>query len=424
MQDYKTSDQKFWTTVRKNHPDYLRWFFADTASALGASLVAIPISLASYYLTGSLSQAGVIGAASSAGSMIMTIPAGMIIDRFNKKKLLFFYGLSQIGIWSTFSLLLYLGKFTFILLFFFSLFAGMITGTFGGLTNAILRFIIPENLLVQAQGRNQTRDNIIWMVGLPLGGFLYGLAPVIPFIVQTLCGLGPLYASKTLSMDLGKSNSGQQYSFREFWSDSKYSLTWIWKYPLLRTIFSIDIFSNFANFFLIVSIDLWLAYLKVDGWIIGLTSTMFTLGMIVGGLLQDRLIKQFPGRNIIRATMFWQLMWYLFLLAFSQYWPLIAVAAFFIVVPSIACNSYSGGLLALSAPPEKIGKCSAGARLMMGLLPIIVSASAGAFLAAIGFQASMALCALCSVISCLIAASSVLRTLPKASEFNSLPVCE
>ena len=151
---------------------------------------------------------------------------------------------------------------------------------------------------------------------------------------------------------------------------------------------------------------------------------MFALGMIVGGLLQDRLIKQFPGRNIIRVTMFWELLWYLFLLIFSQYWPLIAVAAFFIVVPSIACNSYSGGVLALSAPPEKIEKCSAGARLMMGLLPIIASASAGAILAAMGFQASMALCALCSVISCLIAAISALRTLPQASEFNLLPVCE
>ncbi|MFS0265533.1 hypothetical protein ACL1C1_14605 [Corynebacterium striatum] len=191
-----------------------------------------------------------------------------------------------------------------------------------------MRFIIPENLLVQAQGRNQTRDNIIWMVGLPLGGFLYGLAPVIPFVVQTLSGLGPLYASRTFSMDLGKSNSEQRYSFKEFWSDSKYSLAWIWKYPMLRTIFSIDIFSNFANFFLIASIDLWLAYLKVDGWIIGLTSTMFTIGMIVGGLLQDRLIKQLPGRNIIRATMLWELLWYLLLLVFSQYWALIAVAAF------------------------------------------------------------------------------------------------
>lgn len=66
----------------------------------------------------------------------MTIPAGMIIDRFDKKNLLLLYGLSQIAIWSSFSLLLCLGKFTFISLFFFSFFAGMITGTFGGLTGS------------------------------------------------------------------------------------------------------------------------------------------------------------------------------------------------------------------------------------------------------------------------------------------------
>lgn len=424
MQDHNTTGGNFWTIVRKSHPDYLRWFFADTTSALGSSLIAIPVSLASFHLTGSLSQAGLIGAASSAGSLIMTIPAGMIIDRFDKKNLLLLYGLSQIAIWSSFSLLLCLGKFAFISLFFFSVFAGMITGTFGGLTNAILRFIIPENLLVQAQGRNQTRDNIIWMVGLPLGGLLYGLAPVIPFITQALSGLGPVYASRSINANLGETISDQKYSFTEFWSDTKYSLAWIWKYPVLRAIFSIDLCSNFANFFLIASIDLWLAYLKVDGWIIGLTSTMFTLGMIVGGFFQDHLIKRLPGRNIIRATMLWELMWYIFLLVFSHYWLLIAIAAFFIVIPSIACNSYSGGLLALSAPPEKIGKCSAGARLMMGLLPIIASASAGVLLSAIGFQASMALCVMCSVISCLIVVGSVLRALPKAAEFNSLPVLE
>ena len=299
MQDHNTTGGNFWTIVRKSHPDYLRWFFADTTSALGSSLIAIPVSLASFHLTGSLSQAGLIGAASSAGSLIMTIPAGMIIDRVDKKNLLLLYGLSQIAIWSSFSLLLCLGKFAFISLFFFSVFAGMITGTFGGLTNAILRFIIPENLLVQAQGRNQTRDNIIWMVGLPLGGLLYGLAPVIPFIAQSLSGLGPVYASRSINANLGETISGPRYSFKEFWSDSKYSLAWIWKYPVLRAIFSIDLCSNFANFFLIASIDLWLAYLKVDGWIIGLTSTMFTLGMIVGGFFQDHLIKRFPGRNII-----------------------------------------------------------------------------------------------------------------------------
>lgn len=60
----------------------------------------------------------------------------------------------------------------------------------------------------------------------------------------------------------------------------------------------------------------------------------------------------------------------------------------------------------------------------MGLLPIIASTSAGVLLSAIGFQASMALCVLCSVISCLIVGGSALRALPKASEFNSLPILE
>lgn len=416
--------QNFWTTIRENHPDYLRWFIADIASALGASLIAIPLSLASFYLTGSLTQAGIIGAASSAGSMIMTIPAGMIIDRFNKKKLLMFFGLTQIMIWSAFSLILYQEKFSFPLLLAFGFVSGLVTGTFGGLTNTILRFIIPENLLVQAQGRNQTRDNVIWMAGLPLGGLLYGIAPVIPFIVQSLSGFGPVYASRAIKTELGETNVVQPYSFKEFWADTKYSLTWIWKYPMLRMIFSIDVFSNFANFLLIASIDLWLAYLRVDGWIIGLTSSMFTLGLIVGGLLQDKLIKALPGGKIIRATMLWELLWFAFLVAFSHYWPLITVAAFFMVIPSVACNSFSGGFLALSAPPEKIGKCSAGARLMMGLLPVFAFACAGTLLDAVGFQVSMGLCALLSVISCVIAASSLLRSLPAASDFGSIPVCD
>ncbi|WP_235923138.1 MFS transporter [Corynebacterium lizhenjunii] len=180
--DHKTDPETFWTAVRRDHPDYIRWFVADTTSALGASLISIPMAMASFHVTGSLSQAGLVGAATSLGSMIMTIPAGMIIDRFNKKRLLFLYGLSLFLMWAGFSALLTWGVLSFPLLLLFGLSAGLITGTFGGLTNAILRFIIGEKLLVAAQGRNQTRDSTVWMAGLPLGGLLYGIAPVIPFV--------------------------------------------------------------------------------------------------------------------------------------------------------------------------------------------------------------------------------------------------
>ncbi|QPK79277.1 MFS transporter [Corynebacterium lizhenjunii] len=420
--DHKTDPETFWTAVRRDHPDYIRWFVADTASALGASLISIPMAMVSLHVTGSLSQAGLVGAATSLGSMIMTIPAGMIIDRFNKKRLLFLYGLSLFLIWAGFSALLVWGVLSFPLLLLFGLSAGLITGTFGGLTNAILRFIIGEKLLVAAQGRNQTRDSIVWMAGLPLGGLLYGIAPVIPFVAQAVAGLGPICAAKTIEANLEQPGTRSTYSFEEFWADTKYSLTWIWKYPTLRAVFGVDLFANFANFFFIAAVDLWLAYLQVEGWIIGLVSATFSIGMVVGGLVQDRLIRLFPASRIIWVTMLWQLGCYLFLVAFSQYWPLIAVATFAVSIPAVAWMSYSGGYLVLSAPPEKIGKCSAGARLMMGLMPVLASAGAGVMLSAVGFRLSMAVCAACAAVAWFISTSQVLRRLPKAADFDQLPV--
>ncbi|WP_235923139.1 MFS transporter [Corynebacterium lizhenjunii] len=183
-----------------------------------------------------------------------------------------------------------------------------------------------------------------------------------------------------------------------------------------------DLFANFANFFFIAAVDLWLAYLQVEGWIIGLVSATFSIGLVVGGLVQDRLIRLFPASRIIWVTMLWQLGCYLFLVAFSQYWPLIAVATFAVSIPAVAWMSYSGGYLVLSAPPEKIGKCSAGARLMMGLMPVLASAGAGVMLSAVGFRLSMAVCAACAGVAWFISTRQVLRRLPKAADFDQLPV--
>ncbi|WKD62054.1 Major Facilitator Superfamily protein [Corynebacterium ciconiae DSM 44920] len=427
MSDTPPAPPRFWREVRNHHPDYVHWFVADTLSALGAALTSVPMSMVTLYITGSLAQAGVVGAVSSAGVMLMAIPAGMIIDSFDKKKLLFFYGLAGVLIWGVFSLLFVLDLFTFPLLLLFSAVSGLIMGTFGGLTNAILRFIVPERLLVPAQGRNQTRDSVVWMCGLPLGGLLYGLIPVLPFVVKMICGFGPLWASRVIRTPLRAERDPAVDSapspLQTFWSDLRYSLTWIFRYPALRWIFATEVASYFSNFFLISAVDLWLVYLGVAGWIIGATNAMFTLGMIAGGLLQDRLIRWFPRGNIIRFCLAWELAWYGLLVAFASHWQFIAVAAFFIVIPSVANNSFGGGFLALSAPPEKIGKCAAGPRLLVGLLPVLASAAAGFMLAAWNFQLSMILCVICSILGLLAAANPIFSTMPTSDNFDTIEVC-
>nr|WP_246858270.1 MFS transporter [Corynebacterium sp. sy017] len=180
----------------------MRWFISDTISALGTALCSIPLSLASLHITHDLTRAGLVAAATSLGSMLMVIPSGMIIDHFDKKKLLRCYGITQLSLWSLFTLLLATHAFTTPTLLLFAFCTGITNGIFGGLNNAILRFIITENLFVQAQGRNQTRDSTIWLCGLPLGGLLYNICAPLPFLCQALSGLAPLWAGVRITTSL------------------------------------------------------------------------------------------------------------------------------------------------------------------------------------------------------------------------------
>ncbi|WP_255456008.1 MULTISPECIES: MFS transporter [unclassified Corynebacterium] len=202
MQKETQATQSFWATVRQEHPDYMRWFISDTISALGTALCSIPLSLASLHITHDLTRAGLVAAATSLGSMLMVIPSGMIIDHFDKKKLLRCYGITQLSLWSLFTLLLATHAFTTPTLLLFAFCTGITNGIFGGLNNAILRFIITENLFVQAQGRNQTRDSTIWLCGLPLGGLLYNICAPLPFLCQALSGLAPLWAGVRITTSL------------------------------------------------------------------------------------------------------------------------------------------------------------------------------------------------------------------------------
>lgn len=215
--------------------DYVRWFAADASSAVGATLSSVPMSLLAVAITGDLRLAGLVGSINALVCMVLTIPAGMIIDRFDKRRLLQFFGVGQLLLWAVFSLVI--GHLNFELLMVFSAISGVANGIFGGLTNAMLRFVISEELLTEAQAKNQVRDTVIWMAGSPLGGLLYGLGPAIPFVIQAVCGAVTAGAATRIRSDL-TGNPSQQTPL----ADVKYSLTWIWRYPILRQIFLVDVF--------------------------------------------------------------------------------------------------------------------------------------------------------------------------------------
>lgn len=215
----------------------------------------------------------------------------------------------------------------------------------------------------------------------------------------------------------------KQHWWAGFISDVGYSLRWVWRYPIIRRLFLVDIAFKLATFFLVTAMDISLALRGEPGLIIGIVSTCFSAGLLVGGVVADRIRARWNDGRLVGVAMLWMLAWFMFLMASGRTWWLIGIGAFFLVTPSVACNAYTGSYLVVSAPQDNIGKCAAGGRLVMGAAPAVAAALAGAVVKLVVFQLAMLFCVTCLAVAVALAATPMIRALPAADRFDELPVC-
>src|SRR6478752_6135456 len=58
-----------------------------TAESLGAGIALFAVPLVAYGLTGSVVQAGVVAAVGQVGALLATLPAGVVADRVDRRRL-------------------------------------------------------------------------------------------------------------------------------------------------------------------------------------------------------------------------------------------------------------------------------------------------------------------------------------------------
>lgn len=75
--------------------DYLAWFLADTSSQLGRSIQAFAMLLIGYAVTGSVVQAGLVSTVSTVASLVLTLPGGVLVDRWDRRLSLTVSGLAR-----------------------------------------------------------------------------------------------------------------------------------------------------------------------------------------------------------------------------------------------------------------------------------------------------------------------------------------
>lgn len=158
----------------------------SSVSLLGSRVTAIAYPMLVLYLTGSPVTAGWVAFAATTPSVLAYIPVGVLVDRSDPWRAML---LSEIGrgcAIGTVVVALALGRASVPLL----IAAAVIEQTlevFSVLAEPrYVGSLISRDEVASAFVRVEARTHVVTLLGLPLGGFLFGLRPILPFLSDAL----------------------------------------------------------------------------------------------------------------------------------------------------------------------------------------------------------------------------------------------
>lgn len=161
--------------------DYLLLWGGQAVSAVGSQASQLALPLLILAVTGSPAQAGLLGGLRGFAYLLFGLPAGALIDRWNRKLVMVLCDTARALIFASIPLALLAGRATAAQLYAVSFVEGTLFIFFGLAETACLTRVVPAERLPEAVSQNQATDAASALVGPPFGGALFGIAQALPF---------------------------------------------------------------------------------------------------------------------------------------------------------------------------------------------------------------------------------------------------
>ena len=180
--------------LRRNR-DFLLLQAGQLLSGIGtqSGLIAYPMLVLS--LPGSAAMAGVVAFARALSSTVLALPAGLMADRWDRRRLMI--GADAVRVLAVGSLVVAIlsDRLAFWMIALVAFVEGSGAAVFLAAEAGALRAVVPVRQLPDAAGARSGRLAAVWLVGPTLGGALFGIARVLPFLADVVS-----YAFSTLSL--------------------------------------------------------------------------------------------------------------------------------------------------------------------------------------------------------------------------------
>ncbi len=284
--------------LRRNRDFNLLWS-GQVISDLGGRISGIAFPLLVLATTGSPAKAGIVAAAGSLPLLVLTIPAGALVDRWNRKWVMIVTDSARCLALTSIVVALGLDVLTFAHIVFVALVEGIGFVFFNVAERSALRRVVPDHHLSAALARNQGRDYAALLAGQPLGGVLFGVGRFVPFLFDAVSYFASVVTVALIRTSFRPSRGPDK---THLLADMREGLGWFWRQPFIRTTSLLVTGSDFTLNALYLVVIVLARQRGASPALIGAMFVFLGVGGILGTLVAPWLARRLRIRTIVVAT--------------------------------------------------------------------------------------------------------------------------
>ena len=327
-------------------------------SELGSQISTVAYPLLVLALTHSPAKAGLVGLAATLPLPLLALPAGMLADHFDRKRLMLACDAIRAAALAALTVAVFAGQVAFGVIAAVAFIDGALMTVSFVTERGVLRRLVPPEQLPAAVAQNESVFYASSILGPPVGGLLFAIARAVPFLADSVSYAFSATAKLLTRAQFQVERTQERGNLAaEFTS----GLRWLWRQPLLRTCSLLTAAANPTWRALYLMLVVLAKRHGASSTLVGVMFAMIAAGGLLGGFLAgSRFADRISARAAVRFDIcVTALLMPLLLIAQGTLFTALIVAL--IEVPAPIANSQIEGLRGTLAPEYMQGRVHAAA---------------------------------------------------------------
>ncbi|WP_250035425.1 MFS transporter [Paractinoplanes maris] len=288
------------TSLWRNREFNLLWT-SQSLSDLGDGIASLALSLLVLVKTGSPVSAGLVGTATQAARLMFRLPAGVLVDRVDRRRALISCDSVRLLIFTVLTAAVLTDRASLPLILVVAVVDAAASAVFSTAEDASLLSIVPAGQLSDAVARNEARSYGTALAGPPLGGVLFTLGHAVPFAANVVSYLVSIVAVLFIRKPLQAPREDKPQTYGVALAEG---IRFVLTHPFLRTLMLVAAPLNFAITGVIFTVIVALQRHGTAPAVIGLTETIVAAGGLLGAVAAPAIQRRLGLVPLVR-TLCW-----------------------------------------------------------------------------------------------------------------------